>query len=108
MENLMPIYEADNKVLTYSIFPDNENRHFAVYYVEVQPKAFWESSAHITGTAEFIIVHEGEFTVSVNNENTTIRKNECFRFRSDVKHLYSNFGNNKALLTMIVYNTKKI
>lgn len=41
---VQPILEDDGKVRNYSIFPDDENRRFAVYYLELDPDSYWESN----------------------------------------------------------------
>ena len=61
---VQPLLEDDGKVKNYSLFPDNENRRFAVYYLELDEGSYWESEPHLKGTTEFITVfskrHIGE------------------------------------------------
>lgn len=50
---LQPLLEDGGKVKNYSLFPDDENRRFAVYYLELDKDSYWESEPHLKGTVEF-------------------------------------------------------
>ena len=41
---VQPLLEDSGKVKNYSIFPDDENRRFAVYYLELEEGSYWEQS----------------------------------------------------------------
>lgn len=53
---LQPLLEDGGKVKNYSLFPDDENRRFAVYYLELDKDSYWESEPHLKGTVEFITI----------------------------------------------------
>lgn len=101
---LQPLLEDGGKVKNYSIFPDDENRRFAVYYLELDKDSYWESEPHLKGTTEFITIFAGSIEISADGQRFTVDKGESIRFRADTVHSYKNVGNETALLHMIIYN----
>ena len=101
---VQPLLEDSGKVKNYSIFPDDENRRFAVYYLELEEGSYWESEPHLKGTTEFITVFEGVIVIRVDGQTFPVEKGESIRFRADNPHSYRNTGAGKAVLHMILYN----
>lgn len=101
---LQPLLEDGGKVKNYSIFPDDENRRFAVYYLELDGGSFWESEPHLKGTTEFITISAGRIEISADGHRFTVGKGESIRFKADCVHSYRNTGHETAILHMILYN----
>lgn len=104
LSDLQPLPEDQGKVRNYSIFPDDENRRFAVYYLELEPGSYWESEAHLKGTAEFITVFSGQLEIRFDDRAFTLSTNESIRFKGDTTHSYRNIGSDMVKLHMILYN----
>lgn len=101
---IQPLLEDEGKVKNYSIFPDNENRRFAVYYLELEPSSYWQSEPHLQGTTEFITVFSGIMEIVTADKCFTITKGESIRFKGDTIHSYRNIGSETVILHMILYN----
>lgn len=101
---IQPILEDNGKVKNYSIFPDDENRRFAVYYLELEQGSYWESEPHLKGTTEFITMFTGSIEICVDNQKFLVSKGESIRFSADTNHSYKNVGENTAILHMILHN----
>lgn len=101
---IQPLLEDNGKVKNYSLFPDNENRRFAVYYLELDEGSFWESEPHLKGTTEFITVFMGEIEIYADGQKFIVEKGESIRFKADTFHSYRNVGNESAILHMILFN----
>lgn len=101
---VQPLLEDDGKVKNYSLFPDNENRRFAVYYLELDQGSYWESEPHLKGTIEFITVFSGKIEIHADSQRFMVEKGESIRFRADTVHSYKNTGNETAILHMILFN----
>lgn len=101
--DLAPIEDNEGKVRHYSIFPDDENRHFALYYLEVEPGGHWASEPHLPGTTEFLSILSGSLTVQWGHEEHTIYNGEHVRFHADIPHSYKNPGQLKTGLYMIIH-----
>lgn len=101
---IQPLLEDDGKVKNYSIFPDDENRRFAVYYLELKPTSYWQSEPHLRGTTEFITVFSGTLEIVAADKRFIVTKGESIRFRGDTVHSYRNIGSETIILHMILYN----
>ena len=98
---IQPLLEDGGKVRNYSLFPDNENRRFAVYYLELEEGSYWESEPHLRGTTEFITIFTGKIEILADGQSFIVEKGESIRFRADTIHSYKNIGNETAILHMI-------
>ena len=103
-EEIQPILENDGRVRNYSIFPDDENRRFAVYYLELDPDSYWKSEPHLRGTTEFITVFSGTIEIEADGKQFQVSEGENIRFKGDTEHSYRNSGEETAVLHMILYN----
>ena len=101
---LQPLLEDGGKVKNYSLFPDDENRRFAVYYLELDKDSYWESEPHLKGTVEFITIFEGKIEIYADGQSFVVEKGESIRFKADVIHSYKNIGQESAILHMILFN----
>ena len=101
---IQPLLEDQGKVKNYSVFPDDENRRFAVYYLELEPGSYWQSEPHLRGTTEFITVFGGNLEIETAGKCFQVAKGESIRFKGDAVHSYRNAGSETAILHMILYN----
>ncbi|HIR93575.1 MAG TPA: helix-turn-helix transcriptional regulator [Candidatus Egerieimonas intestinavium] len=101
---MQPLLEDNGKVRNYSLFPDDENRRFAVYYLELEPGSYWQSEPHLRGTEEFITVFGGTLEIIADNQCFAVAKGESIRFMGDTIHSYRNTGAETVVLHMILYN----
>lgn len=104
ISDLQPLLEDGGKVKNYSIFPDDENRRFAVYYLELEEGSYWESEPHLKGAAEFITIFSGKIEICTGGQSFQVEKGESIRFKADAVHSYKNIGAEPVLLHMIIYN----
>ena len=103
--DIQPILADNGRVRNYSIFPDDENRKFAVYYVEIEKGAYLDSEPHMKGTAEFVTIHAGQLTIRAGDDEYTVEKGESIRFKADVSHSYHNSGDEMVYAYMVLYNS---
>ena len=104
ISDIQPLLEDGGKVKNYSIFTDDDNRRFCVYYLELALGSYWRSEPHLRGTAEFITVFSGTMEIEADDKRFTVTKGESIRFRGDTVHSYRNIGNETVILHMILYN----
>ena len=104
ISEVQPLFEDDGKVRNFSLFPDNENRRFAIYYLELEQGSYWKSEAHLRGAAEYITIISGVVEIQVDGKSFTIQKGESIRFNADTVHSYKNIGNELAIMHMTIYN----
>lgn len=101
---IQPLLEDGGRVKNYSVFPDDENRRFAVYYLELDQGSYWESEPHLKGTTEFITIFAGRLEICAGGQRFTVGKGESIRFQADTVHSYRNTGDEGAVLHMILFN----
>ena len=101
---IQPLLEDGGKVKNYSLFPDDENRRFAVYYLELDRESYWESEPHLKGTTEFITIFAGKIEICADGHKFEVEKGESIRFKADTVHSYKNIGDEQVILHMILYN----
>lgn len=105
LSEIQPLMEDEGKVKNYSIFPDDENRRFAVYFLELDPGSYWKSEPHLRGTIEFITVFCGRLEIQFDDKSFIVAENESIRFKGDTIHSYQNIGSEVISLHMILYNS---
>lgn len=101
---IQPLLEDGGKVKNFSLFPDNENRRFAVYYLELDEGSYWESESHLKGTTEFITIFTGKIEIQAGSQSFIVEKGESIRFGADTVHSYKNAGSGTVILHMILFN----
>ena len=84
--DIQPLLEDGGKVKNFSLFPDNENRRFAVYYLELDEGSYWESEPHLKGTSEFITIFTGKIQIHAGGQDFIVEKGESIRFEADTAH----------------------
>ena len=104
ISEIQPLSEDNGKVNNYPLFPDDENRRFAVYYLELDPGSYWQSEPHLRGTTEFITVFGGAIEIVADSQSFMLGEGESIRFKGDTTHSYRNTGTKTAVLHMILYN----
>ena len=101
---IQPLLEDGGKVKNFSLFPDNENRRFAVYYLELDEGSYWESEPHLKGTTEFITIFTGKIEIQAGSQSFIVEKGESIRFGADTVHSYKNACSGTVILHMILFN----
>ena len=104
ISEIQPLLENEGKVRNFSLFPDNENRRFAIYYLELEKGSYWQSESHLHGTTEFITLFSGIVKIEVNGKHFIIQKGDSIRFHADIVHSYQNIGEEMAIMHMTIYN----
>lgn len=103
LSEIQPLLEDEGRVKKYLVFPDDENRKFAVYYLELDIESYWQSEPHIKGTGEFITIFTGTVEICTNEQTFMLGKGESIRFRADTVHSYKNIGNEFVIMQMILF-----
>ncbi len=102
-EDIPPLFEDEKKVCSYLFFRNNQATNFEMMRVYLEPKGKLISTAHLTGTKEYIIVFKGKLTITIDGELFTISDGEAFQFNADKNHIYENKGEETVDLAMLVY-----
>jgi len=104
LSDIEPILGNDSKIRNYALFPDDENRHFSIYYVEVEPGYCWHSEPHLYETVEFVTVFSGMLEIETGDHTFKIEKGGSIRFKADLVHSYRNISEETLVFHNILYN----
>ena len=91
-------------VSPYCLFPDDENRKFSVYYMELAPGSHWQSEPHLRVTTEFVTLFAGTIEITAEQKTIVVQASESVRFQGDTTHAYRNISDQTTILHMILYN----
>lgn len=101
---MQPILGDGGKVKNYCLFPDDENRKFSVYYMELAPGSHWQSEPHLRGTTEFVTLFAGAIEITADQKAIVVQAGESVRFQGDTTRAYRNISDQTTILHMILYN----
>lgn len=91
-------------VSPYCLFPDDENRKFSVYYMELAPGSHWQSEPQLRSTTEFVTLFAGAIEITADQKAIVVQAGESVRFQGDTTHAYRNISDQTTILHMILYN----
>lgn len=86
----------------YCYYPITPNRNFELFQVELDEGYQYTSIGHSEKSQEYIMVLEGQLTLTVGNENYILDENNSICFAASVKHIYHNTG--KGALKVMITN----
>ena len=104
ISEIEPIPIADGTARNYSVFSDDKNRRFSVFYLENDKDCHWNSEPHLQGTIEFFTVTEGSVKIINDGEEFILNKGDGIQFRGDVPHSYQNIADCQSTAYNIMYN----
>ncbi len=102
-EDILPFYEDEEKVYSYPFFRNNQGKNFEMMQVFLEPNGKLSSLAHIRGTKEYIIVFNGELSITLDDEVHKILAGQAFQFDADKDHIYENNSTEIVSLCMLIY-----
>ncbi len=102
-QDIMPMVECGGLFINHPIFPFDEERRFEIYRIGMQPKCTFDSSAHLSGTEEYITVFLGEAVVIIDGREEILRSGDSIHFKADVVHGYRNDGDVPVEMSMVLY-----
>ncbi len=101
--NIAPLTEDNDKYRVYPIFPYEEDRHFEIYQVEMDPGAKFIGPSHGKGSREYITVFAGQISIETNGKIYTVDNGSSISFNTDQDHVYENKSNNLTVVSMVIY-----
>ncbi len=90
IDKLEPVYESDNKMILYNVFPFNPLTGFEYFYIKLLPGAHHVSSPHKASTEEYVIVTEGTMEIVINEKKYVLKAPSALSFKADEFHEYNN------------------
>lgn len=89
-QDLQPIYEADEKMTLFNIFPFDPLSGFEYLYIELKPGCCYQSPSHSGVQEEYIVVTQGLLELTINQQCFVLGKGASIRFKGSENHAYAN------------------
>lgn len=105
-DEICPIVEDEGRYINYPAFAFDEQRLFETYRIAIAPNGSLQAEPHLAGTEEYITVFSGTVEITAEDEVFYLNEGDSIRFRADTVHSYKNKGEQKALLSMLIYYAK--
>lgn len=101
--DILPIIADEGKFRIYPMFPFDPEKRFEVLNIELEPGASSFSDPHDENTEEYVFVHEGEFTIKIDNNMYKVDAGNAIRYRADRAHTYYNLTDKPTKISMVIY-----
>ncbi len=96
------LVEENGHFRTFCYYSNTPNRNFELFQIEADENCCYTSIGHSEKSQEYILVIEGQLTLTVNKESYTLGPNDSISFVATSQHTYSNSG--KGLLKFVNIN----
>lgn len=102
IDNLEAVYESEDKMILYNVFPFNPITGFEYFYIKLLPGAQHVSSPHRSSTVEYVVVTEGTMDIVVDKKTYVLKAPSAFSFKADKLHSYNNPYSSEVIFQNIV------
>lgn len=91
LEEMTPVYDENQGMVLYNIFPFNPVQGFEYFYIILKPGTSHHSDPHIDAVDEYVIVTKGTLTMDLDGQRFEMKAPSKIRFHANIPHGYSNF-----------------
>lgn len=102
LDDLQPVYDENNKMILYNIFPFNPLSGFEYFYIILKPGANHKSDPHRSVAEEYIIVTKGTLTLQLEQHTFTLTAPAKINFHANIWHSYTNNTNDDVIFQNIM------
>lgn len=101
-ENISIQDACDGHYRSYCYYPNTPDRNFELFQIEIDEGCSHTSIGHSEKSKEYIMVLEGELTLTFNHKSYTLSPNDAIEFQASGKHTYCNSG--KGIVKAVITN----
>ena len=102
IDQLKPVYESDEKMILYDVFPFDPMSGFEYFYIKLLPEAKHTSPPHFNSTEEYIVVTSGTLVLTVEEQDFVLKAPAALKFKANIPHTYSNPYDEIVVLQSII------
>ncbi|SHK13615.1 helix-turn-helix domain-containing protein [Desulforamulus aeronauticus] len=102
INDLEPVFELEEKMILYNVFPYNPISGFEYFYIRLLPGAKHVSMPHNNSTEEYIVVTQGTLVQTVEDQSFELSAPAALAFKSNKHHTYSNPYDTEVVFQNIV------
>lgn len=93
---------SEGKYHIYNYYPKNAERNFEVYQIEMDAGCDHTSVGHCANSFEYLILTDGKITISLNEKDYILEKDDALYFDASHPHRYKNEEASSAKMTMVI------
>ncbi len=102
LRDLKPVYDEDNGMILYNIFPFNPLSGFECFYIILEPGTRHPSDPHRSAAEEYIIVTEGTLKLQLEQQTFTLVAPAKINFHANIRHCYLNDSDERTVFQNIM------
>jgi transcriptional regulator with XRE-family HTH domain len=102
INRMKPVYESDEGMVLYDVFPFNPISGFEYFYIKLLPGTKHISAPHLNSTEEYIVVTEGTLVMNVDEQTFELAAPAALKFKSNRNHTYINPNDTEVIFQNIV------
>ena len=93
---------SEGKYHIYNYYPKNAERNFEVYQIEMDAGCDHTSVGHCANSFEYLVLTDGKITISLNEKDYILEKDDALYFDASQPHRYKNEEASSAKMTMVI------
>lgn len=93
----------DDHYRIYCFYPSTPGRNFELFQIELDAGHSYTSIGHSEKSQEYIMVLEGELSITVNGQSYVLQSNDTINFVASAKHTYVSNGDKTMKAVIINY-----
>lgn len=97
------ITEHNDLYQVYPYFPFDSSKKFEIFYMQLNPGCVHTSDRHHGSVEEYLLVCDGEATLSIYSERYTLKKGDSMKFQANQSHTYANHTNESTSCYLLIY-----
>lgn len=95
--------ESNELYQVYPYFPFDASKKFEIYYMELLQGCVHKSERHHGSVEEYVLVCDGEATITIRGEEYILKKGDSMRFQADHIHTYANHTDKTTSCYLLIY-----
>ena len=94
--------QNEGKLHLFSYYPKSAERNFELYEIELETGCCHSSIGHSSNSFEYLLMLEGEISVTVNEREYVLKKEDALYFDASHPHSYHNACDVRAKAVMLI------
>jgi len=103
LQEKVALTEGHDLYRVFPYFPYDSAKRFEIYYMELMPQCIHTSDGHYGNVEEYLLVCDGEATLTINGISYTLLKGDSMKFQANQLHTYANNTNEITRCYLLIY-----
>jgi transcriptional regulator with XRE-family HTH domain len=99
---------SDNTFSSRALFPFDAPHRVEFYVLRLASGKSEHAEAHVPGTLENLVVHDGEIEIEVAGERSRLGPGDAVLFEADHAHAYRNVGARDAVMYLVMTYAEQV